>query len=193
MITTKAPKVPVHYVDNKKFQEAMVEYKAKVKIAQAAGLTKKDDGWPPVTNYIGECFVKIAKHLAYRANFILYTYRDEMISDGIENALIYASNYDADKYKNPFAYFTQIIFFAFVRRIQKEKKQLMTKYRYIEQLDLTEMITQSQDDGSFSNEFVTYLKEQLDLVEASKRTSPVKPKNKTKGPLKKDKKVKKKV
>ena len=171
-VTAKKP--TAHYVDNQKFQVAMVEYKALVKAAKAKGLTKKDDDWPRVTNYIGDCFVKIAKHLAYRANFINYSYRDEMISDGIENCLVYADNYDSDKYKNPFAYFTQIIFFAFIRRIQKEKKQLQTKYKYIEQLDLTDMITQGHDDGEFTNEFVAYLKEQLDGVEASKREPKVK-------------------
>lgn len=108
------------------------------------------------------------------------SYRDEMISDGVENCLIYADNYDADKYKNPFAYFTQIVFFAFVRRIQKEKHQLELKYRYIEQLDLTEMITQSQDDGSFNNEFIAYLKEQLDKVDESKRGPKPKAKRKVK-------------
>lgn len=169
-----------HYVDNVKFQAAMVEFKQQVKNAKSKGLKRGDDEWPSVTNYIGECFVKIATHLAYRANFIAYSYRDEMISDGIENCLIYADNYDADKYKNPFAYFTQIVFFAFVRRIQKEKHQLELKYRYIEQLDLTEMITQSQDDGSFNNEFIAYLKEQLDKVDESKRGPKPKTKRKVK-------------
>jgi len=175
----KPAKPPAHYVDKKKFHEAMVAYKDKIKAAQAKGLTRQDDDWPRVDNYIGDCFVKIAKHLAYRYNFINYSYRDEMISDGIENCLTYADKYDADTYKNPFAYFTQIVFFAFVRRIQKEKKQLHTKYKYIESLDLTSMITQGHDDGEFTNEFVSWLKEQLDDVDASKR-EPKKPAKKAK-------------
>ena len=79
---------------------------------------------PPVTNYIGECFLKIVNHLSYRPNFINYTYREEMISDGIENCLQYVHNFNPEKSDNPFAYFTQIIYYAFLRRIQKEKKQL---------------------------------------------------------------------
>ena len=80
------------------------------------------DSKPPVTNYIGECFLKIANGLSYRPNFINYTYRSEMVSDGIENCLQYIHNFDPEKSKNPFAYFTQIIYYAFLRRIQKEKE-----------------------------------------------------------------------
>ena len=104
-----------HYVDNKVFLQAMSEWKDKCKVAEGDGKER-----PPVTNYIGECFLKIATHLSYRPNFINYTYKEEMISDGIENCLQYASNFDPEKSKNPFAYFTQIIYYAFLRRIQRE-------------------------------------------------------------------------
>lgn len=90
------------------------------------------DNPPPVPNYIGECFLKIANGLSYRPNFINYTYRDEMISDGIENCLMYVYNFNPDKSKNPFAYFTQIIYYAFIRRIQREKKQTHIKHKIIE-------------------------------------------------------------
>jgi hypothetical protein len=157
-------KAPVHhYVDNVRFYEAMKEYKAKVEIAKKAGLKRDDPGWPVVTEYIGECFLKIAKHLAFKANFINYSFRDEMISDGIENCLRYADNFDETKYKNPFAYFTQIVYFAFVRRIQAEKKELKRKYRYIMSLDIHDLITQGQDEGEFANEFLKYLQDQVDL------------------------------
>ena len=107
-----------HYVDNKKFLQAMEEWQ------QACGIAKSlNKPVPPVSNYIGECFMKIAHHLSYRPNFINYTYRDEMIADGIENCVQYSYNFNPEKSKNPFAYFTQIIYYAFVRRIQKEKKQ----------------------------------------------------------------------
>ena len=105
-----------HYVDNKLFLQAMTEYKEKCDKAKARN--RKN---PPVTNYIGECFLKIANHLSYRPNFINYTFRDDMISDGIENCLQYLNNFNPKKSKNPFAYFTQIIYYAFIRRIQKEK------------------------------------------------------------------------
>ena len=111
-----------HYVNNKEFLAAMIEWKDRVAEAEKKGETP-----PPITNYIGECFLKIANHLSYRPNFINYTYRDEMIADGIENCLQYVKNFNPDKSKNPFAYFTQIIYYAFLRRIAKEKKQSHVK------------------------------------------------------------------
>ena len=89
----------VHYVDNKKFLQAMIDWNDTIVEAEEAGEER-----PPVTNYIGECFLKIATHLSYRPNFINYTYREEMISDGIENCLQYATNFNPEKSKNPFAY-----------------------------------------------------------------------------------------
>ena len=117
----------IHYVDNKKLLQAMIEWKELCILAEKEGKVQ-----PPVTNYIGDCFLKIATHLSYRPNFINYTYRDEMISDGIENCLQYVANFNAEKSKNPFAYFTQIIYYAFIRRIQKEKKQTHVKNKMIE-------------------------------------------------------------
>merc|ERR1712078_761039 len=100
----------------------MKEYKLLCEKAEKKGKER-----PPVTNYIGGCFLKIANHLSYRPNFINYTFRDDMISDGIENCLQYLGNFNPEKSKNPFAYFTQIIYYAFIRRIQKEKKQVVIK------------------------------------------------------------------
>jgi len=119
-------KLKPHYVDNKKFLGAMIEHRAKVQKAE-----EKKRKAPEVTNYIGECFLKIANHLSYRPNFINYTYRDDMISDGIENCLQYMRNFNPEKSNNPFAYFTQIIYYAFIRRIQKEKKQQDVKAKLI--------------------------------------------------------------
>src|SRR5210317_2502213 len=120
-----------HYVNNKEFLVAMVEYKKSVNKAKKEKLTK-----PPVPDYIGECFLKIANHLSYRPNFINYTYRDDMISDGIENCLQYLHNFNPDKSNNPFAYFTQIIYYAFIRRIQKEKKQQHIRHKIIENMSV---------------------------------------------------------
>ena len=107
-----------HYVNNKQFLEAITEWKEKVKDAESLG-----EETPPVTDYIGECFLKIAQHLSFRPNFINYSYKEEMIGDGIENCLQYVNNFDPEKSKNPFSYFTQIIYYAFIRRIQKEKNK----------------------------------------------------------------------
>ena len=108
-----------HYVNNKEFLEAIVEYKRKVKVALDAGEPK-----PRITNYLGECFLKIATHLSYKPNFVNYMFREDMICDGIENCVQYIHNFNPEKSSNPFAYFTQIIHYAFLRRIQKEKKQM---------------------------------------------------------------------
>ena len=139
MATTK--KKGVHYIDNKEFHAAMIAWKELCKEAEEAGEEK-----PQVTNYIGECFLKIANGLSYRPNFINYTYRSEMVSDGIENCLQYIHNFDPDKSKNPFSYFTQIIYYAFLRRIQKEKKQSHIKNKMIEKHQYEQYTTLDNDD-----------------------------------------------
>jgi len=139
MTTTK--KKSVHYIDNKEFHAAMIAWKELCKEAEEAGEEK-----PQVTNYIGECFLKIANGLSYRPNFINYTYRSEMVSDGIENCLQYIHNFDPDKSKNPFAYFTQIIYYAFLRRIQKEKKQTHIKNKMIEKQQYETYTVNEGDD-----------------------------------------------
>ncbi len=131
-----------HYVDNKKFLLAMQDWKKDCSIA--SNLNKPV---PPVSDYIGECFMKIANHLSYRPNFINYTYRDEMIADGIENWIQYSYNFNPEKSNNPFAYFTQIIYYAFVRRIQKEKKQSHIKNKMMER-DVFETFTTQKGDAT---------------------------------------------
>ena len=123
----KNPPTKPHYVDNKEFFKCMVEWKKEIVEADSC-----DESRPPVTDYIGECFLKIANHLSYRPNFINYPFREEMIGDGIENCLMYAHNFNPEKSKNPFSYFTQIIYYAFLRRIEKEKKQNYIKYKLLE-------------------------------------------------------------
>lgn len=120
-------KKTAHYVDNKKLLAAMIEFRNSVIEAK-----ENDKPRPRIPNYIGECIMKISEHLSYRPNFINYTYKDEMISDGIENCLLYIDNFNPEKSKNPFAYFTQIIYYAFIRRMQKEKKQTYVKYKSLE-------------------------------------------------------------
>ena len=138
------PKAKPHYVDNKAFLQAMIEWRA------TWPNEIKETVKPPVTNYIGECFLKIANHLAYRPNFINYTYREEMVSDGIENCLQYAQNFNPEKSKNPFAYFTQIIYYAFLRRIAKEKKQTHVRNKLIENSSYESWVTMTGDDTSYS-------------------------------------------
>jgi len=149
-------KKPEHYVNNKEFLIAMTEYKRLVNLSKESGEAK-----PPVTNYIGECFLKIANHLSYRPNFINYTFRDDMISDGIENCLQYLDNFNPEKSNNPFAYFTQIIYYAFVRRIQKEKKQVTIKQKMIAESNYDDMTLQPGEDREFKNMFSEFLKQNL--------------------------------
>jgi hypothetical protein len=140
-----------HYVENKVFLQAMTEWKALCKIAEEKqkDLPKEERTKPQVTNYIGECFLKIATHLSYRPNFINYTYRDEMIADGIENCLQYCGNFDPEKSKNPFAYFTQIIYYAFLRRIAKEKKQTHVRNKMIESVSYESWTVNEGDTNKY--------------------------------------------
>src|SRR5210317_915857 len=117
----------VHYVNNKEFLAALIAYRESVQLAATRG-----DPKPQITNYLGECFLKIATHLSFKPNFVNYIFKEDMISDGIENCVQYIHNFDPEKSSNPFAYFTQIIHYAFLRRIQKEKRQLEIKTKIIE-------------------------------------------------------------
>lgn len=152
-----------HYVNNKEFLTAMVEYKRSVNKAKRYKQPK-----PPVTDYIGSCFLKIANHLSYRPNFINYTFRDDMISDGIENCLQYLDNFNPKTSNNPFAYFTQIIYYAFVRRIQKEKKQVTIKNRLITESNYDDMTLQPGEDKEFKNQFTEFLKKNMPVEEQQK-------------------------
>jgi hypothetical protein len=115
-----------HYIDNQRFFQEMQEWKKTIKEAEEV-----DDPKPPITPYIGECFLKIAEQLSSKPNFAHYAYREEMICDAVENCVVYAANFDPDKSSNPFSYFTQIIYYAFLRRIQREKKQSFIKYKMV--------------------------------------------------------------
>ena len=138
-----------HYVNNKQLLEALIVYRGKVATAKENDLPK-----PRITNYLGECFLKIATHLSYKPNFVNYMFREDMISDGIENCVQYIHNFDPEKSRNPFAYFTQIIHYAFLRRIQKEKKQLEIKTKIIEKSGYDEVMT--VDDSSLAGSSSDY-------------------------------------
>lgn len=120
----KQKKVPQHYVDNKKFFDEIMKYRERLQAARDGGLED-----PRIPDYIGECIWKIAEKLSTKPCFINYSYREEMISDGIENCIMYFKDYDPEKGQNPFAYFTQVIYYAFLRRIGKEEKNRYTMYK----------------------------------------------------------------
>src|SRR5210317_765358 len=163
-----------HYVNNKDFLEAMTAYKKEVDKAKRQ---KKDK--PIVSDYIGSCFLKIANHLSYRPNFINYTFRDDMISDGIENCLQYLDNFNPEKSNNPFAYFTQIIYYAFIRRIQKEKKQVTIKQKLIMEANYDDMALQPGEEREFTNQFTEFLQKNTIIDEPKKKEKKTKKKTKS--------------
>ena len=162
----------LHYVDNAKFLEAMTEYKRDYDIA-----LKNNKELPPVSEYLGSVFLKIAQRLSFRPNFINYTFKNDMISDGIENCLHYIHNFNPEKSNNPFAYFTQIIYYAFIRRIQKEKKQLYIKYKTMQNVE-----QESDFDGDANvsiddyrnSDFKTMVDDFVDNFEKSKKKKQIK-------------------
>ena len=138
-----------HYVNYKEFLAALIDYRQLVAIAETKGEPK-----PRITNYLGSCFLKIATHLSFKPNFVNYMFKDDMISDGIENCVQYIHNFDPEKSRNPFAYFTQIIHYAFLRRIQKEKKQLEIKNRILEKTGYEEVFNNDNSiDGINSADY----------------------------------------
>ena len=155
-----------HYVNNREFSLAVVEYVKTVNDATAA-----NDDIPKVTDYIAMSFLKIAEGLSHKANFIRYTYREEMVMDAVENCLKAIHNYDiaaATRSGNPnaFAYFTQICWYAFLRRIAKEKKQQDVKIKFMTQSGVEEFIIENGDatSGQVMNAFVNQLKDRIDKV-----------------------------
>jgi len=146
-----------HYVDNNKLLAELIAYQKSIRKAKREGLEK-----PRVPEYVGECLLKIAEHLSFRPNFYNYSYIGDMIGDGIENCLLYIDNFNPEKSKNPFAYFTQIIWYAFIRRILKEKKQLYLKYKSIEKSpEFSEYFNQAHDIGVYKNTYVEFLKKNM--------------------------------
>jgi len=120
--TTPKKRRKNNFIDNKEFFAAMSAYRKSVDAAKEQGLERKD--WPRIPRYIGKCFLDIAEHLSMRPNFSNYIYRQDMVADAVENCVIYAANFDPAKSNNPFSYFTQVCWYAFIRRIGKEKRQI---------------------------------------------------------------------
>ena len=147
MASKMARKQKQHYVDNKKFLQEITNYRLAVEAAK-----RNDEEKPRITHYLAECFLKIATHLSYRPNFINYMYKEDMISDGVENCVQYIDNFNPEKSKNPFAYFTQIIYYAFLRRIAKEKRQMDLRDKLIEKRGYEQVFhSDNNDDHSEMN------------------------------------------
>ena len=164
------PQEKPHYVNNKEFSLAVVDYCESAEKARK----QKSKNIPIVPNYIAECFLKIAEGLSHKSNFIRYTYREEMVMDAVENCLKAIKNYDIKTATrtgtpNAFAYFTQISWYAFLRRIEKEKKQQDIKLKYIANVGIDELV--DNQDGDMPNDeamaFVDNLRSRIDGVRAN--------------------------
>lgn len=157
---------PQHYVNNKDFSQAVVEYVELVNEAEAAG-----EDIPIVPDYIATCFLKIAEGLSHKSNFIRYTYREEMVMDAVENCLKAIMNYNIDAATrtgtpNAFSYFTQISYYAFLRRLAKEKRQHDIRFKYIEDSGLEGFFDETGDltVDSTNRAFVDTLRERIEQV-----------------------------
>jgi len=158
-----------HYVNNQKFSQAVVEYVRKKEESREKNLSP-----PVIPNYVAECFLKIAEGLSHKSNFVRYTYREEMVMDAVENCLKAIENYNLEAATrsgtpNAFAYFTQISWYAFLRRINREKRQQEIKLRYISEAGIDNFMERDEEDNDFRNEqpFVDFLRNRIDIVRES--------------------------
>ena len=157
-----------NYVNNPEFLEAIIAYKKLCSDAEDSG-----DKRPQIPNYIGQCIYQISTRLASKPNFSGYSYKDEMICDGLENAIQALGNFDPNKSHNPFAYFTQIIWYAFLRRIEKEKKQQDIKLKYLSESGMEMLVAEEIDNNQASQQtqaFVDELRQRIDYVKDSDRS-----------------------
>ncbi len=182
-----------HYVDNKEFLNQITIYRESVLKAKSAEKER-----PRVPDYIGECLFKIATHLSRKPNFANYTFREDMVLDGVENCLLYIDNFDPEKSKNPFSYFTQIIYYAFLRRIQKEKKHLYIKFKAMENEVINTLIQNLGEDhvtnqlngmmhDAYSEEFIQDFIESFEATKTKKKKPAAETKTKKKASVLKKK------
>jgi hypothetical protein len=159
------PRDKPHYVNNREFSYSVVDYVKEANTADEAGITR-----PVVTDYIATCFMKICEGLSHKPNFVRYTYRDEMVMDGVENCLKAIHNYNIDAATrtgkpNAFAYFTQIAYFAFIRRIVKEKKQADIKFKFMEQADVEQFMIGIDSNSPVDQKYIETLREKISKVQ----------------------------
>jgi hypothetical protein len=159
-----------HYISNKDFLTEMIKYRQAITKSKRLGEKK-----PQIPRYVAECFMKIAENLSHKPNFLSYTFRDEMVADAIENCVMYVDNFDPGKSSNPFAYFTQITYYAFLRRIQKEKKQLYVKYKATESAGILDEFELNQNEDGTFRQFELYenISEFIENYEVAKKNKKI--------------------
>jgi hypothetical protein len=158
------PRDKPHYVNNRDFSYAVVDYVTASNAAKALGIKN-----PVVPDYIAICFMKICEGLSHKPNFVRYTYRDEMVMDGVENCLKAIYNYNIDTATrtgkpNAFSYFTQIAYFAFIRRIVKEKKQTDIKFKFMEQANIEDFVSSIDINNPIDQSFLDTLREKISKI-----------------------------
>ena len=168
-MTKVKPKDKPHYVNNREFSEAVMDY-----AIEARDCRQKEKKVPTVPDYIAKCFIRISEGLSHRPNFVRYTYREEMVMDAVENCLKAISNYNLEAATrtgkpNAFAYFTQITWFAFLRRITKEKKQQDIKLKYLTKSGIESFIDMGNEDNanSVATHFVDTLRDRIQRVRST--------------------------
>lgn len=158
------PRDKPHYVNNRDFSYAVVDY-----VKECVDASNKEEKHPVVTDYIATCFMKICEGLSHKPNFVRYTYRDEMVMDGVENCLKAIHNYNIDAATrtgkpNAFSYFTQISYFAFIRRITKEKKQADIKFKFMAQADVESFMCGIDVNSPVDQSFIDTLRDKISKV-----------------------------
>ena len=164
MTEKNTPKDKPHYVNNRQFSYAVVDY-----VTEANAAKERGDKNPIVPDYIAMCFMKICEGLSHKPNFVRYTYRDEMVMDGVENCLKAIYNYRIDASTrtgkpNAFSYFTQIAYFAFIRRIVKEKKQADIKFKFMEQANIEDFVSAIDMSSPIDQSFLDTLREKISKI-----------------------------
>ena len=162
-----------NYINNKTLYGAMIQYKNALKEA-----IDNDKPKPQVSNYIGQSILLICNNLAKKPNFSGYTYKQDMISDGIIDCISAVDNFDPDKTNNPFAYFTQIAWNAFIRRIHKEKKQTYIKHKNFENSFLMNELWEGDSNmqmvaNEYSSEVVKSYEDKLTKVKKNSKLNGV--------------------
>jgi hypothetical protein len=168
---------PVHYVDNKKFYSEIVKHHEAVAKAREEGLEE-----PRINDYIGTCIYKIANNLALNSNFIRYSFKEEFIEDAIENCFMYFNGFDHKKWENPFAYFTQISYNAFIRRIKKEARARYTKYKFFQEMIVTSdvnLMVDAEDRSVVNPQMTDYMNAFITNFEEKEKANKLKQKEKS--------------
>ena len=167
-----------HYVNNKTLLECIEKYQK-----QKNDAIQNNTTLPKIPEYFGEAIIQIATRFSRRSNFIGYSFRDEMISDAIEHALVAVDKFDANKSSNPFSYITTMVYYSFIRRIAKEKRQSYIRSKLIQDMPIDSFDIQDHDDDTdFMNNYMAFIQSHQNFDDTQEKKLP-KQKAIQRGPL----------